>query len=97
MVSSPIRPMEITSPIKPKIKPCGSVVTILRIPSERITAIPVMTSIEFTNELIMRSAFEPKTNSFSKFLVILSYSFKLPWVVTFFGAVCFYDGRSYDY
>ncbi len=60
MVSSPIMPTEITSQIKPETNPCGSVATMLSIPSERITAMPEMARIVFTNELIMRSDLSPK-------------------------------------
>ena len=59
-VSKPIMTKETTSHSMPRVKPCGSVVTIFSIPSERITAIPVMARIVFTNELIMRAELSPK-------------------------------------
>ena len=53
MVSKQIIIKETANHNKPMAKPCGSVLTMLRTPSERITAIPVMARIVFTNELIM--------------------------------------------
>lgn len=60
-------PKDMTNQIKPVTNPCGSVATKFRIPSERITAMPVMASIVFTNELIMRSDLSLKLIAIASF------------------------------